>query len=288
MEKEKKKLIHRLRFKYRLVLINDETFEEKFSFKLTPINVLGVTSSFIVMFSILIILMIFYTPLKEYVPGYTDSQTKRNIQLLLYKTDSLQNALSAKEAYYKNLIDILNGGEGIKKEEEIPPNSGTQQPGKIENKKERSFRKTFEESLIRDDYNVKQTADHLVTNPNYYLINPAEGIVSRKFNVLDEHYAVDIVCKANAAVKAIQEGVIILSSWTPESGNTLAIQHKNNLVSIYKHNSALLKKVGTFVNTGEVVAIVGNSGEITTGPHLHFELWDEGNPRNPEDVLNLF
>jgi hypothetical protein len=113
MEKPKKKLLHKLRYKYRLIIINDENFKEKFSFKLTPMNLFVGLSTAIVSFAILVILLIFFTPLREYVPGYTDNQTKRNIRYLLYKTDSLEKNLQAKEAYYKNLLNIVNGGTGI-------------------------------------------------------------------------------------------------------------------------------------------------------------------------------
>jgi hypothetical protein len=113
MEKPKKKLLHKLRYKYRLIIINDENFKEKFSFKLTPMNLFVGLSTAIVSFTFLVIVLIFFTPLREYVPGYTDSQTKRNIRYLLYKTDSLEKSLQAKESYYKNLLNIVNGGSGI-------------------------------------------------------------------------------------------------------------------------------------------------------------------------------
>jgi murein DD-endopeptidase MepM/ murein hydrolase activator NlpD len=289
MQKDRKKLIHKLRFTYRLVLINDETFEEKFSFKLTPINVFAGISSFIVLFSILIIFSIFYTPLREYVPGYTDTQTKRNIGRLLYQTDSLERALNAKEDYLRNMLDIMHGGTGLSDSAAVPANPGKTNYESEPSQKEKDFRKSYEASISKkDDYSILKPKEAQQSGfRNLYLVNPAEGIVSSRFNLAENHFAVDIVTRANEPVKSVQEGTVIFASWTPETGNTLAIQHKNNLVSIYKHNAALLKKVGTFVSTGEIVAIVGNTGEFSSGPHLHFELWDNGSPVNPEEILNL-
>jgi murein DD-endopeptidase MepM/ murein hydrolase activator NlpD len=122
---------------------------------------------------------------------------------------------------------------------------------------------------------------------NEYFFPPIDGIVTRKFNRNIDHFGVDIVTKSNEPVKAAADGTVVMADWTQESGNVIAIQHRGNIITIYKHNSALLKKVGNFVNSGEVIAIIGNTGELTTGPHLHFELWYNGNPVNPEEFISF-
>jgi murein DD-endopeptidase MepM/ murein hydrolase activator NlpD len=287
MNEPRKKLIHKLQYKYRLIVINDESFEEKISVKLTPLNLFVVFSTLLVMVSILTILAIFYTPLKEYVPGYTSTETKRNIRQLLYKTDSLANALKAKESYYQNVINILQGGDGLN--DTIVRSSG--KSNKINTKStsyESEFRKQYEEEqlkvgsakIVNAKKNVNQAA-------SYFLFNPTEGLISKPFNMAESHYAIDIATKYQNPVKAVKEGTILLSGWIPQTGHTLVVQHKNNLVTIYKHNAVNLKKVGNFVNAGEVIALVGNSGEYTTGAHLHFEMWENGKPLNPAEYLNL-
>lgn len=288
MDQPKKKLIHKLRFKYRLVLINDETFEEKISFKLTPMNVFAGFSSSLVLYAILIIMLIFFTPMREYVPGYTDTKTKRNLQQLLYKTDSLESSLRAKELYYQNIVNIINGGEGLKDSSirSVKPLGSGSNDKTYE--KEAAFNKNYESQQKAKNSSdwIDPSSIKVQSTVGLNLINPTKGLITRGFDANEEHYAIDIVAEPNALVKAVQQGTIIFAEWTPQAGNTVAIQHRNNLVSIYKHNSSILKKVGTFVELGEVIAVVGNTGELSNGPHLHFEIWENGTAINPNDLLN--
>ncbi len=285
MEQQKKKLIHKLRYKYRFILINDETFEEKFSFKLTPMNVFVGFSSSLVSLTILIILLIFFTPLKEYVPGYTDTQTKRNIQQLLFKADSLEESLKAKETYYKNLLDIMNGGNGLNDSTTTSKKTSSKTSKSSAGEKELAFRSEFEK--ISNNTKTESKREISADYKNLFLMTPTKGLISKPFNPGENHFAIDIASIPEAPIKAVQEGTVIFADWTPEAGKTIVIQHTNNLISIYKHNSALLKKVGMFVGTGEVVAIVGNTGEYTTGTHLHLELWENGKALNPEELLTF-
>lgn len=285
MEQQKKKLIHKLRYKYRFILINDETFEEKFSFKLTPMNVFVGFSSSLVSLTILIILLIFFTPLKEYVPGYTDTQTKRNIQQLLFKADSLEESLKAKETYYKNLLDIMNGGNGLNDSTTTSKKTSSKTSQSNAGEKELAFRSEFEK--ISNNTKTESKREISADYKNLFLMTPTKGLISKPFNPGENHFAIDIASIPEAPIKAVQEGTVIFADWTPEAGKTIVIQHTNNLISIYKHNSALLKKVGMFVGTGEVVAIVGNTGEYTTGTHLHLELWENGKALNPEELLTF-
>lgn len=285
MNQPKKKLIHKLSYKYRLILINDESFEEKISVKLTPLNLFVVLSSLFVMVSVVTILFIFYTPLKEFVPGYTNTEVKRNLKTLLYRTDSLNYVLKAKEAYYQNIINILQGGEGLT--DTVKQQKRSKSVSNLSNNKaEKQFVEEFENQKTSKKLKIKnpQQASNTV---NLFLLNPTDGIVSKEFNKANGHYAIDIASKPNSPVKAVKEGTVILSGWIPETGHTLIMQHPNNLVTIYKHNAVNLKKVGSFVNAGEVIALVGNSGEFTTGAHLHFEMWENGKALNPGEFFNI-
>jgi murein DD-endopeptidase MepM/ murein hydrolase activator NlpD len=287
MEKPKNKLIHKLKNRYRLVLINDTTYEEKFSFSLTPMNVFVGFSSFLVFFATILIMLIVFTPLREYIPGYTDTETKKNVAKLLFQTDSLEKALNDRESYYKNMLNIMNDKVDERDTAIIPTDKKT---GESEfNKKyelDDAFKKEFEE-LAKDNFSVNGEDKESTTIDNLSFFNPVQGLVSNAFDYANDHFAVDVLTKANESVKATLDGRVIISSWTPETGNVVAIQHKNNVISVYKHNAVLLKKVGTFVNAGDAIAIVGNSGELTTGPHLHFEIWENGNPVNPEQFINF-
>ncbi len=287
MSKPKKKLIHKLKSKYRLVIINDNTFEEKFSLSLTPMNVFVAFSSFLVFFASIIITLIVFTPIREYIPGYTDTKTKQLARTATLRVDSLEKALIDKESYYKNLLNIMNDRIEYSDTAMMPgldkKNSETS-PG-ASGKLEKELQKEFEN--MEDDYQLSGTDQLSATVASINFFSPVKGVISDHYDEAEGHYAVDVVTKQNEPVKAIQDGRIILSTWTPETGNVVAMQHKNNLISIYKHNAVLLKKVGMFVNAGEPIAIVGNTGELTTGPHLHFEIWDNGKPSNPEEYINF-
>jgi murein DD-endopeptidase MepM/ murein hydrolase activator NlpD len=285
--KPRKKLIHKLKSKFKLVIINDSTFEEKFSLSLTPMNVFVAFSSFLVFFASIIITLIVFTPIREYIPGYTDTRTIQLAKLANLRVDSLEKALSDKELYYKNLLNIMHDRiqysdtammkQGDKRtSENLPGNAG---------KLEQQLQKEFEHA--EDNFALEQLNEMSAAVNAVHLYAPVKGVVSETYNATEGHYAVDVVTKQNEPVKAISDGLVVLSTWSPETGNTLAIQHKNNLLSIYKHNAVLLKKVGMFVNAGEPVAVVGNTGELTTGPHLHFEIWDNGQPTNPEEYINF-
>lgn len=149
------------------------------------------------------------------------------------------------------------------------------------------------DSLIRREFE-ESGEEYLGLNIQYdqelqevFFFSPITGIVTGPFDLSEEHYGIDIVAKSDEPVKSIADGSVIMADWTQDSGYVIAIQHRNNLISVYKHNAALLKKVGTFVSAGEIIAIIGNTGELTTGPHLHFEIWYNGTPVNPEDFVSF-
>jgi murein DD-endopeptidase MepM/ murein hydrolase activator NlpD len=295
--KRKTKFLKRLNNKYRLVVLNDETFEEISSIRLSRINLYIILSTTLVILVFVIASVIFYTPLKEYVPGYSDINIKRQLIQVTLKTDSFQNVILAQNNYLDNLRRVLLGSQ--------PVDTGNN-PAKIGNAKT-SYdsidlsRITPMESQMRQDVETDQKfavniPAGAAKNPqgnaasgvnNFYFFLPVKGYITGDFDPKNEHYGVDIVAPENAPVKATLDGAVIIASWTPETGYIIGIQHENNLISLYKHNSVLLKKEGDYVHAGDVIAIVGNTGELTTGPHLHFELWYNGIALNPKDYINF-
>lgn len=291
-EHKKKSFSERLRAKYFFILRKEENFEEKFSLKLTPISLFLVTGGLVVLLIILVISLVAFTPLREYIPGYADVNVHRNLILLSQKTDSLTEALQEREAYMDNLKRILNGEPG-----KNDSGSSKHTPNAVSENKVKAFvAPSRDDSAIRKEvesqnpYNVDVTNNLGATKSgdninDYFFFTPLKGIITNGFSPNKAHFGVDIVAKENEAIKATLEGTVILSTWTLATGNVLIIQHTNNLLSVYAHNSVLLKKAGDYVKAGDVIAIIGNTGELTTGPHLHFELWYRGSPVNPQQYM---
>ena len=273
-----KKLLHN----YRFVIISDDSFEEKLSIKLNRLNILALFGSFIFISFFAAILLITYTPLKEYIPGKSTTEVQKSLIELNIKSDSLEKALKSRGVYLQNINNIITGDELItaKKPEEIKSHEA-----------EISFEKSIEDSLLRvvveGEDKSSITFNKEKNNEFLMFFTPLNGIITDRFNGKQKHFGVDIVAKEKSRIAAALEGTVIVSSWTYETGYVIIIQHKNDYISLYKHNSVLLKKVGDFVSSGDHIAIIGNSGELSTGPHLHFELWHKGTPVNPEDYISF-
>ena len=291
VEKEKNKTwIKKLRNKYNLIIRNDETFEEKISIRLTKLNVFLIVSSLIIVLVVLVIYLVAFTSLREYIPGYTDVNLRKQLFELQARADSLEADFERKDLFIHNIKKIIEGEEIV---DELPRIIETN----IDYDTIKLY-KSVEDSILRaefenrDIYNLQFDDNaELYSNASsirgFNFFSPIKGIITNKFNLIEKHYGVDIVAKKNEAIKATLDGTVIFSNWTPETGYVIGIQHKRNIISVYKHNSALLKEEGNFVKAGETVAIIGDSGELTTGPHLHFELWYNGTPVNPEDYISF-
>ncbi len=281
-----KKVISKIKHKSRLVLMNDDTFEEQFSLILSPINVFAWGGVAIIVFTSLIIIAIAFTPLREFIPGYADVKTKRIATSTAQRVDSLEQQLNSNIKYLNNLKIILSGGV-------VENDTITTEP--LKNIGDQSITEpSYEDSILRagveeeERYNLSfQTGDGQDDGlRNILFFTPLEGVLSSEFNQSIKHYGVDIVAAdADAPVKSVLDGTVTLATWTSDEGHVIYVQHKYNLVSVYKHNSVLLKKVGEKVKAGEAIAIVGDSGELSTGPHLHLELWHNGNAINPIDYI---
>jgi len=277
-----------LKNKFRFVVLNDETFEEKFSLSLSRNNVwvfLGVIGFTLIFLTAAAII---YTPLKYFIPGFGDYNYRSQILQLQFKTDSLQDALDARALWLENIANVASGNIDTTR-----PKANT--GGKVDKAhikldeikpQDQELRKQVEdEDNYSLSYGANQNNGAVDEVKQMHLMDPVEGYVTDEYDKQKEHYGIDVAAKQDAPVKAVLDGKVISASYTLETGYVIEIQHANNLVSMYKHNSKLLKKPGNFVKAGEVIAFVGSTGEFSTGPHLHFELWHEGRSLNPKDYI---
>ncbi len=285
---KKRKLIDRLKDKHRFVILNDTTFEESFVWVLTPLSIFVATGAAIIFLVILGICLIAFTPLREYVPGYADEvSVRKSLYQINSKTDSLERQLALYKIYTDNINNVISGN--------IKPDSINNKPdtsskykallNKVKPSKQDSAFRAEIESKEKYSLNVGGDKTKQSGVSSFFFFTPIRGLVTNSFNTSDEHFGVDVASKENEAIKSTLDGTVIMAAWTNETGYTMQIQHPNNLVSVYKHCSAMMKKPGDYVKAGEVVGIVGNSGEHSSGPHLHFELWYNGNPIDPQDYM---
>lgn len=286
-DKKKSRIFKKLKNKYRLVILNDSSFEEKFSYRLSPLNIVTLVISFAVFIILLVSVVIIFTPLREYIPGYTDVTLRQDLTSMVLKSDSLEKELRQNNRYLEDLNTILHGGlpdqiDSLTEETLIVDHV----PEKVALSKEDSVLREYVE---REDAYSLATSKSKVDQERggVYFFAPLKGSITDEFDISKNHYGIDIVAPKNEAIKATLDGTVIFAEWTVETGYVIQLQHNNNLTSIYKHNSVLLKKAGERVKAGEAIAIVGNSGELTSGPHLHFELWQDGVPLNPLEFINF-
>jgi len=278
-KKIKQKLLH----KYRLVVLNEDTFEERFTFKLNRLNVFVFSIISVIILISLTTIIIAFTPLREYIPGYSSVSLKKKATLLTYKTDSLQRVIAINDQYLASIKKVLTGDVST-----VDFNKDSIIKAAEKENIEIDFSPSKEDSLLREKVLLEDKYNPLVTNTevSFVLFPPVKGTISEEFNIKEKHYAIDIVTAKDAPVKATADGTVIFSEWTAETGFVIIIDHSNNFLSVYKHNALLTKKQGELVKAGEVIAQVGNTGELSTGPHLHFELWSDGYPINPSSLID--
>jgi murein DD-endopeptidase MepM/ murein hydrolase activator NlpD len=286
---KRKKLIEKLKEKYKLVILNDDTFEEKASFNASLWYLIIGAAAFAILLIILTITTIRFTPLREYLSIVTDASSKKDIVNAYTKVDSLEQIANANKLYLENLKNIIDGKVSTAGKTKLV-NDGSKATDSIKlnqkiSKEEKELRKLIE-SEGKFDLNAEAHTEKSGI-ASYSFFNPLRGKITDEFDPKIQHYGIDITAKRNENIKATLDGTIFFSNFTSETGYVIAIQHHNNLVSIYKHCSVLLKKVGSFVRAGEVIAVVGNSGEFTTGPHLHFELWFNGTAVDPKNYMTF-
>jgi murein DD-endopeptidase MepM/ murein hydrolase activator NlpD len=278
-EKYWSKLFH----KYRFVIMKDSSFEEKLSVKLTRINVIAFVATLVFLCFFSTMLLIAYTPLSEYVPGKSSIEVQKSLIELNIKSDSLEAILVNRSIYLENINKIINGEELVTPENyaEI---TNTQIPISFEKSKEDSL---FRVKVEAEDKSSIYKKDKPNNNTTLMFFTPLTGLISDGYNNKTKHFGIDLVAKEKSRISSVLEGTVIISHWAYETGYVIGVQHKNDYLSFYKHNSVLLKSVGDYVNAGDHIAIIGNSGELSSGPHLHFELWHKGIPVNPENYISF-
>lgn len=285
-EINKKKITQKLLSKYRLVILNEDTFEERFALKLSRLNVFVITALSAIFLIISTAILIAYTPLREYIPGYSSTALKKKATDLNLKTDSLQEIINANEKYYESLRNVLTGEVSLS---EINKDSIIR-VANLEFSKEYEVKPSKEDSLLRakvereDKYSLFESATSKVS---FVLFPPVKGGVSQDYNPKEKHWAIDVVVPEDTPIKSVADGTVILAEWTTQTGFVILVEHAEGLISVYKHNSSLTKNQGDLVKAGEVIAISGNTGELTTGPHLHFELWSDGYPIDPKTFIDF-
>ena len=289
-----KNWMERLKHTYRLVIMNNETFEEIGSYRLSLLNVYIALSTIAVVVALVVVLLIAFTPLRKYIPGYGDVDQNEQLYRLSQELEALEKEMLAHRSYADNVRRILVGD--VQSEENLQQAAAENE--EISDTMEFVERSEADEQLRRE-IELEEIGDIAqagrTTNLNssgvrleqMFFTPPVTGEISAGFMPDKKHLGVDILAPKNTAIKSVMDGFVFLSDWTLETGNTIGIQHANNVITFYKHNSVLLKKAGSFVRAGEAVAIIGNTGTLSDGPHLHFELWYKGNAVDPTEYVNF-
>lgn len=284
-KKKKGKFKQKLINKYRLVILNEDTFEEKISFKLTRLNVFIFGGLFSILLIVSTIFLIAFTNLREYIPGYSSTKLKREATELIYKTDSLEQVLEVNNLYIQKVRELLTGKisddqfdkDSILESIKYDKDTINLDPSNLD----MQFRLDIESA---DRYSIFNEA---TKDAELVFFAPVTGTISDVYNPKTKHFAIDIAVEMGTPVKSVADGTVIFAEWTAETGHVIIIEHSGGFISIYKHNTALHKEQGDLVKSGEVVASAGNTGELSTGPHLHFELWNEGYPVNPSNYIDF-
>ncbi len=286
-KKKRKKIFRKLKHTYRLVFFNDSNFEEVWHLRFTLINILSLAGTIFILLVGGSMALVMYTPMREFVPGYPTEAMRRELVANALRLDSLEYEIQLRDKYFNTINAIIAGREPEMTEFQSDNHTSTDY-GNI------TFTRSEQDSLLRKHVEEEEQFNFIArTSPateeasisKLHFFKPLEGIVTNKFALNNNHFGTDLVAAPNEVVKSVLDGTVIMAAWTVETGYVIQVQHTANILSVYKHNANLLKKEGDRVKAGDAIAIIGNSGELTTGPHLHFELWQNGKPINPEDYI---
>ena len=270
--------------RYRMIVINETTFNEELSFRFSRLNILSIIILLLVFIFTGTFFLVSYTPIKEFIPGYTSTKVRKEAIRNTFLLDSLVTKFQKQDQFIKSIKSALSGknesDEGLLKE----INKSNLEPFNQE------FNRVKADSLLRlevmqeDKYNLMPNSKN---NVKFMLFSPASGLISEPFNSEIKHFAVDIALAKDTPIKSVAVGTVVLAQWTSDTGYVIVIKHNHGLLSVYKHNSTIEKSQGDIVQAGEVIAFAGNSGELSTGYHLHFELWIDGYPVDPTNFIDF-
>lgn len=273
---------HNIKFKYKLTIINENTLEEVVGIHVSKLNGLSVLLSACTVIFLIAAAIIAFTPLRNYLPGYMNSEVRSQIVANALRADSLQAALEHQSRYVMNIQDILSGQVKADTVQSIDSLTNLRAEKLMErSKKEEEFRKQYEE---KERYNLTAVTD-VRDAAGLIFYRPLRGVMSAGFNPEKRHFGIDLTASPNESILATLDGTVIMAAYTAEWGYVIQIQHPQNFISVYKHCGSLMKREGEQVKGGEVIALVGKSTEDGNQPHLHFELWHKGNPTNPEKYV---
>lgn len=284
-KKEQKKITKKLLNKYRLVILNEDTFEERISFKLTRLNVFVLVMITSIVLIACTTFLIAFTPLREYIPGYSSTSLDLKASRLVTTADSLKTVINVRQEYFNSIKKVLNGDV---KTVEFDIDSALQsQKLNVEevdlNPSEEDI-ELREEVSREDKYSLFESEK---SSTGFSLFPPVQGSITSVYDANEKHYAVDVAVPKDTPIKAAATGMVIFAEWTSETGHVIILDHGNNLLTVYKHNASLTKQQGEQVKEGEVIATAGSTGELSTGPHLHFELWKDGYPTDPSKFIDF-
>ena len=266
---------------FRFAIINDNSLEEVFNIKFSRARLLWLTAAILLVISVIFVLLLGYTPLRNMIPGKSKTHVQNELIMMIQKADSLEKSLGNYSLYTKNLKKVLSDSVSLDSVQDLFREGFTV--------KEFDFKPSVEDSILRAEVEAEESIS-LNSNLkekklNSFFIKPVDGLITEGFNKKIGHFGVDVVSKKGAFISSIDDGMVLFSSWTHEFGYVLVIKHQNSFISFYKHNSEVFKSKGDYVKSGETIAIIGNSGKYSTGPHLHFELWKGSSPVNPLNYI---
>ena len=289
--RSKKAIIKNLSDKYRLVFLDNESFEEKGAIVLSKLSIAVYFLFSLIVLIALVFILISVTSLKEWIPGYPDTVEQELLKTKyiddIVKLTELENKIASNKLYYANLEKVLKG-------DFVNDSLFSDSFSFYKDTSSINFSTSSSDSMLRKKISEREKYDISIIDQigskydnlkGILFFSPLIGEITNQFNLKNGHIGIDIIASKNEAVKSVLEGTVLFSDWTPENGHIIQVQHNRNLISIYKHNSVLLKSTGDRVSAGEPIAIVGNSGSLSTGPHLHFELWYNGVPLDPEKFI---
>ena len=290
-----RRLRDKSRSEYQLVVRNMQNYDAVGTYKLTPLNVYLAVSTVFLVVAALVFVLIAYTPLREYIPGYGDVVQREQLNELHASLTDLTTIVEDQNLYIENLkrtvlgkaitADSVDARDELVSREKVTPLPPSE--SEIQLRREMEEERQGGASVQTNATPLPSPGSNAVPLAQVYLVAPVNGEISAGFNLTSEHTGVDILAPQNTAIKAARAGIVFMSEFTNANGNVIGIQHDNNLISFYKHNSQLLKQVGDRVKAGEAIAIIGNTGTQSTGPHLHFELWHEGLAVDPRDYISF-
>lgn len=279
---KQRKISKWLKYKFRIVFTSYESFEERKKFKFNRLGFLSLSLLAAIIIITITSVTIAYTPLRELIPGYPDKETKKAIIANAIRLDSLENEILLRDQYLLNMKQVLLGEEPFNPELELSSEARDSSAQNISISDQVISRNT---EVNTSNFTPSNSANELPWSTIFF--PPVKGVITNSFDPAHGHYGTDIVTPDNETVHASLDGTIILANWTIETGYTIQIQHNHNYITVYRHLKKITKNSGDKVSAGDIIGYYGNTGEISFGPHLHFEIWHNGTPVDPEKLIEF-